>query len=1097
MDRRSWPWKKKSSDKSGAEKVVATLETAAASAGSQGDQENYKKPNYVQISMESYSHLTGLEDQVKSYEDQVKTYEDQVKTLEDEVQDLNEQLSAAHSEMTNKDNLVKQHTKVAEEAVSGWEKAEAEALALKNHLESVTLLKLTAEDRASHLDGALKECMRQIRNLKEEHEQRLHEVVLTKTKQCDKIKLEFEAKIANLDQELLRSAAENAALSRSLQERSNMLIKISEEKSQAEAEIELLKSNIESCEREINSLKYEHHIAAKELEIRNEEKNMSVRSAEVANKQHLEGVKKIAKLEAECQRLRGLVRKKLPGPAALAQMKLEVESLGRDYGDTRLRKSPVKPPSPHPSQLPEFSFDSVQKFHKENEFLTERLLAMEEETKMLKEALAKRNSELQASRSICAKTVSKLQSLETLQANNQQKNPSKSNVHIPTEGSLSQNASSPPSFTSMSEDGNDDDGSCAGSWATALISELSHFKKDKNVEKPNKAEGTNHLQLMDDFLEMEKLANLSNDSNGAISGSDVSNNNISEITNRDTSEEVIPDSDFHSKEQPELDSLANQVPSNLELSVMDPQSDADSLPLAKLRSRISTLFECMSKDSDMEKILDDIRLVVQETHDSLHQHSMGCVLEESHRSDATCDRQACPEGSEEPVAKEISMSKDCKPDGATVHTISEELAAAVSQIHDFVLNLEKEAMSIQGSSPDGDGLSQKIQEFSATFDRVIHSKTSLLDYVLDLSHVLNKASELHFNNVLGFNSNEVETNSCDCIDKVALPENKVIQDTLGEIYPNGCAHFSDSTSDPDIPHEGSFIPSFGSNATSWKCSLEEFEQLKLEKDSMVLDLARCTENLENTKSQLQETEQLLAEVKSQLTSSQKLNSLAETQLKCMAESYKSLETRAEEFQTEVNLLRAKTESLDNELKEERRNHQDAVAKCKDLQEQLQRNESFATADIDAKTNQEKELSAAAEKLAECQETIFLLGKQLKGLRPQTERMGSPYSERTQRSSDGFTEEEPTTSGMNLQDLDQTEMDSPSSPNLQRVGSESPMDHYNAPCSPSDTEANNALLRSPVSSKHAKDRPSKSSGTTPEKNSRGFSRFFSSKGKNGY
>ncbi|KAL7197705.1 hypothetical protein ACSBR2_020263 [Camellia fascicularis] len=97
--------------------------------------------------------------------------------------------------------------------------------------------------------------MQQIRNLKKEHEQRLHEVVLTKTKQCDKIKLEFEAKIANLDQELLKSAAENAALSRSLQERSNVLIKISEEKSQAEAEIELLKSNIESCEREINSLK--------------------------------------------------------------------------------------------------------------------------------------------------------------------------------------------------------------------------------------------------------------------------------------------------------------------------------------------------------------------------------------------------------------------------------------------------------------------------------------------------------------------------------------------------------------------------------------------------------------------------------------------------------------------------------------------------------------------------------------------------------------------------------------------------------------------------------------------------------------------------
>ena len=43
---------------------------------------------------------------------------------------------------------------------------------------------------------------------------------------------------------------------------------------------------------------------------------MSVRSAEVANKQHLEGVNKIVKLEAECQRLRG-VRKKWPSPRTL------------------------------------------------------------------------------------------------------------------------------------------------------------------------------------------------------------------------------------------------------------------------------------------------------------------------------------------------------------------------------------------------------------------------------------------------------------------------------------------------------------------------------------------------------------------------------------------------------------------------------------------------------------------------------------------------------------------------------------------------------------------------------------------------------------
>ncbi|KAG5612211.1 hypothetical protein H5410_023492, partial [Solanum commersonii] len=50
-----------------------------------------KKPKYVQISVESYSHLTGLEDQVKSLEEQVNG-------LEDEVKDLDEKLSAAQLE---------------------------------------------------------------------------------------------------------------------------------------------------------------------------------------------------------------------------------------------------------------------------------------------------------------------------------------------------------------------------------------------------------------------------------------------------------------------------------------------------------------------------------------------------------------------------------------------------------------------------------------------------------------------------------------------------------------------------------------------------------------------------------------------------------------------------------------------------------------------------------------------------------------------------------------------------------------------------------------------------------------------------------------
>ncbi|XP_021902409.1 filament-like plant protein 4 [Carica papaya] len=1077
MDRRGWLWKKKSSDKT--DKAAVASEAAA---GSRGEQDNYKKPNYVQISVESYSHLTGLEDQVK-------TYEEQVQMLEDQIQDSNEKLSAAQAEITTKDNLVKQHNKVAEEAVSGWEKAEAEALALKSNLESVTLSKLTAEDRASHLDGALKECMRQIRNLKEEHEQKLQDVVLTKNKQFDKIRLEFEAKIANLDQELLKSAAENAAISRSLQERSNMLIKINEEKAQAEAEIELLKSNIESCEREINSLKYELHLVSKELDIRNEEKNMSMRSAEAANKLHTEGVKKIAKLEAECQRLRGLVRKKLPGPAALAQMKLEVESLGRDYGDTRLRRSPVKPSSPHLSPVPDYSIENVQKFHKENEFLTERLLAMEEETKMLKEALAKRNTELQASRNLCAKTASRLQSLE---AQMQQKNPSK----IPAEAYSGQGASNPPSLTSMSEDGNEDTVSCAESWATALISELSHVKKDNKSDESKKVENANHLGLMDDFLEMEKLACLSNDpnANGSIPILDSSNGTKSDTLSFDASAEVTAHKDLESEKQNDLKHSVNQNSPNVDLSAESTQSNVDELPVMRLRSGISLVLESMPKDADMDKVLEDIKRVVQDVHDSLCQHSITQNSQNVPSLDATC------EGTTLIAKNEISLSPDSKT-SVILQVISQELAAAISQIHDFVIFLGKEAGALHDASAHVNGFKGKIEEFSITFNKVLSSDKNLADFVLNLSHVLSEANELKFS-ILGFKGSELEIHSPDCIDKVVLPEDKVVQKALsGERYKNGCTNISSPTSNPEVPDDGNVVSGYDTNNSAGKFTLEEFEELKLEKEKTQLDLARSIENLGVTKSQLQETEQLLAEVKSQLASAQKSNSLAETQLKCMAESYRTLETRSEELETELNLLRGKIDNLENELEDEKNRYHDALTRCKELEEQLQRNENCsicsAAADLDLKNKQEKELAAAAEKLAECQETIFLLGKQLKALRPQTEQIGSsPFSERSQRG-----EDEPSISGTNLQELDQAEIDTATSSNVQRVGAESP-NFCNSPCSPSDTEANN-LMKSPISSNHPKHRSTKStsssssSAPTPEKHSRGFSRFFSSKGRSGH
>lgn len=140
------------------------------------------------------------------------------------------------------------------------------------------------------------------------------------------------------------------------------------------------------------------------------------------------------------------------------------------------------------------------------------------------------------------------------------------------------------------------------------------------------------------------------------------------------------------------------------------------------------------------------------------------------------------------------------------------------------------------------------------------------------------------------------------------------------------------------------------------------------------------------------------------------------------------------------------------------------------------------------------MGAAAEKLAECQETIFLLSKQLKSLRPQPDFGGSPFSERSQRGEE-FSEDEPSKSGTNLPDLDRSEMDTAASTMTPIVGAESP-------CSVSDSEGG-SFMRSPINSKHPRHTPTKSSSSssssapTPEKQARGISRFFSSKGKNSH
>ncbi|XP_065875478.1 filament-like plant protein 3 [Euphorbia lathyris] len=264
MDRRSWLWRRKSSEKSPAE-----IDASSFSSHSERFSDDQAYTIHNPQSPEITSKLVTGEE------------------TNDDVRSLGNKLSAALLNISAKENLIKQHAKVAEEAVSGWEKAEKELLTVKQQLEAATKKNLGLEDRVVHLDAALKECVRQLRQAREEQEQKISEAVARKTRQWESIKSELECKLVELQTQLQTTVAATSVDSD-------------------------LKKKLEAAEEENSSLKSELLSQAEEIEIRIMERDLSIQAAETASKQHLECIKKVAKLEAECRRLKTIARKATP-----------------------------------------------------------------------------------------------------------------------------------------------------------------------------------------------------------------------------------------------------------------------------------------------------------------------------------------------------------------------------------------------------------------------------------------------------------------------------------------------------------------------------------------------------------------------------------------------------------------------------------------------------------------------------------------------------------------------------------------------------------------------------------------------------------------
>ncbi|KAL4588704.1 hypothetical protein LXL04_001599 [Taraxacum kok-saghyz] len=197
------------------------------------------------------NHEAGIS--VKVNEEENLPY-DKNAALEETVKNLHEQVACLLCECNAKDELMAEHMKTTQEAITEREKAEAEVAIWKQELEDTLQHNVSAYERLVDLNASLKNCKTQLNSLKLEQNQWVN---------LEKSHKKLESKYTETRKKLANLTLENALLTKALVK------------------------------------KQEDHVSNQISKPRN---------ADVANWQHQES----AKLEAEKQRLRLLVKKRVP-----------------------------------------------------------------------------------------------------------------------------------------------------------------------------------------------------------------------------------------------------------------------------------------------------------------------------------------------------------------------------------------------------------------------------------------------------------------------------------------------------------------------------------------------------------------------------------------------------------------------------------------------------------------------------------------------------------------------------------------------------------------------------------------------------------------
>ncbi|KAK7400773.1 hypothetical protein VNO78_12079 [Psophocarpus tetragonolobus] len=766
--------------------------------------------------------------------------------------------------------------------------------------------------------ATLQEPLQPPRCVQEEQEQNLSGAMPKISVEHEKINKELEEKLREASKRIDDLIAENTHLANALVTKEKSIGDLIKCKQEADAEFSTLMARLDTTEKENSFLRYEFHVLEKELEIRKEEMNYSRQYADASHKQYLECSQKASKLEAECQRLRVFEQKRSPGSAG---MKNEVGMVRRRKSNTSRELIYKNNDIGKSTDVSEKSFSLMIK----------RLQDMDEENKALKRILSMKNSELESSRLMYSATASRLSQAEILlrKISENQKSMELARCY-PTSNELP--------LISNFDIYSDDEAISSGSWANALMSELEHLRtSEAKIHKSSKATEVSDLSFMDDFVEMEKRAIVSIDTPKRGYYSDTSGR------------ELVPVEQDHlgfseKKQEIQFKHTTTEKPFDWLQIVLNAISEE----------------KCVSKRS-VHELLDDIKIALDcINHPTVCKSGTAAESKQLFNSNLRKSVQRII-NLIEGVAPKSFMCNNC-PDclDENKHSdISQSPTTKEYFVHVF---------------------QWKVSDFNPLLHQLVHTCKDLLTGRADFENFI---EEVAFALDWSINNCATSTNAAIARDKIKKHFSR---------------HFSQNENNIDAEDkQSSRSTSFADqcelfNAKNDQCDLlEEIRKLKYDlrstrtaKKDLEEKLKSVTDESQNLTKQCQEAQKNIRVLESEIETLKESKATLEDQIEKQKTINEDLDTQLTIAQAKLNDIFLKFSSLEVELEDKKNSCEELEATCLELQLQIEsiakkESPTYGRYEVEKIYQTGWEITTASTKLAECQETILNLGKQLKAL----------------------------------------------------------------------------------------------------------------------